>query len=136
MEKSFKTLLKSFKKAKRSSGGNTEFIRLWQKAKTPSREAKDVQYSFIVLTERERERDEKTEGFWEVEKVITLRLKSRWERKRRYGFWETRGFDWWVSFNQLILRILEESLLFSRKFSERKKGGSFLVIKLCDGAAW
>jgi len=45
--------------AKRSSGGNTEFIRLWQKAKTPSREAKDVQYSFIV---REREMRE-TEGF-------------------------------------------------------------------------
>ena len=37
-------------------------MRLWQKARTPRREAREVQYSFIVF-EREREEKSETESF-------------------------------------------------------------------------
>lgn len=54
-------------------------MRVWQKAKTPRREAREVQYSFIVF-EREREKRKQRAFFIKenrellVEKVTTLRL--------------------------------------------------------------
>lgn len=44
-----KILLNNLREANRSSGGKMTWRRLWQKAKTPSNEASDVQYSLIVI---------------------------------------------------------------------------------------
>ena len=65
-------------------------MRLWKKARTPRREAREVQYSFIVF-EREREKREERNRELLVEKVTTLRLNKVREEN---GFLEKRGrFD-------------------------------------------